>query len=162
MMAFIQAEDMSGLMELFIFPKTLQQFSNILKKDALLVFEGRISAKEEDTPKILVSNVMTFDELEKKIKSSSQSVSISTQENKDIQRNSVKLYLRFDSEEEKILINRVSAILRIFHGNIPVHFYYSDIKKNVLVPEALFASSEPYLKTVLQNLLGTENVVYKS
>ena len=162
MMAFIQAEDMSGLMELFIFPKTLQQFSNILKKDALLVFEGRISAKEEDTPKILVSNVMTFDELEKKIKSSSQSVSISTQENKDIQRNSVKLYLRFNSEEEKILINRVSAILRIFHGNIPVHFYYSDIKKNVLVPEALFASSEPYLKTVLQNLLGTENVVYKS
>ena len=37
-----------------------------------------------------------------------------------------------------------------------------DIKKNVLVPEALFASSEPYLKTALQNLLGTENVVYKS
>lgn len=161
MMAFVQAEDMSGLMELFVFPKIWQQYSNILKKDALLVFEGRISAKEEDTPKILVSNVMTFDEFESKVLSSPQNSIVEKQDNIDIQHNSVKLYLRFNSEEE-MLIARVSAILRIFHGNIPVHFYYSDQKKNVLVPETLFASSEPYLKTVLQGLLGTENVVYKS
>ena len=161
MMAFVQAEDITGLMELFVFPKTLQQFSNILKKDSLLVFEGRVSAKEEDTPKLLVSNVMTFDDYEKKVLSSTQNVPVLNHNSKDIQRNNVKLYLRFDSEEEKV-INRVSAILRIFHGTIPVHFYYSDIKKNVLVPETLYASSEPYLKTVLQNLLGTENVVYKN
>ena len=163
MMAFVQAEDLTGIMELFIFPKTLQQYSNILKKDSLLVFEGRVSSKEEDTPKLLVSNVMTFDQYEKSYLSKSNNVSSISESTIRLNKNtdSVKLYLRFKSEEDEI-IPRISATLRIFHGNIPVHFYYSDKKKNVLVPESLFASSEPYLKTVLEKYLGLENVVYKN
>ena len=163
MMAFVQAEDLTGLMELFIFPKVLQQYSNILKKDSLLVFEGRISSKEEDTPKLLVSNVLTLDQYEENYKSNSYVRPIQSDPNIRSPKgnDTLKLYLRFLTEEDE-LVQRVSATLRIFHGSIPVHFYYSDKKKNVLVPESLFASTEPYLKTVLEKILGPENVVYKN
>ena len=161
MMAFVQAEDLTGILELFVFPKTLQQYSSILKKDSLLVFVGRISAKEEDTPKLLVSNVYTLEQYEDNRNSSVAINNVSENVKEDnVQKKMATIYLRFNSEND-MNIEKISAVLRIFHGNIPVHFYYADQKKNVLVPESLFASSEQFLKSVLEEKLGPENVVYK-
>ena len=71
------------------------------------------------------------------------------------------IYIRFSSEKDLDRIDRASAILRIFHGSIPVHFFYEKERKNLLVPEKLFASSDLYLKEILERYFGKENVVYK-
>ena len=163
-MSFVQAEDLTGVMEIFVFPNLLSKYSGILKKDALLVFEGRVSSKEEETPKLLASDIYTLDEYKARFRQNiSNSIlennRLNTQGNKS--QNAVTIYLRLPSETDSSLVERISAILRIFHGSIPVHFYYADTNKNVLVPEKLFASSEPYLKEVLEKNLGDKNVVYK-
>jgi len=169
-MAFVQAEDLTGTMELFVFPNTLSRYSSVLKKDSLLVFTGRVSSKEEEAPKLLVSDVyMLNDYKNRSVAVSSKNAAMSDNVNnpdngtvKDEKKTgNVVLYLRLPSENDTDLVERISAILRIFHGSIPVHFYYSDSRRNILVPEKLFASTEPYLKEVLVKILGDKNVVYK-
>lgn len=170
-MAFVQAEDMGGIVEAMVFPKTLVRCSGILKKNALLVMDGRISSKEEEAPKLLVSNVMTLEDFEKDYAERSASRydplprEKSNQEKPQEQGTSFSggytIYIRFSSEKDLDRIDRASAILRIFHGSIPVHFFYEKERKNMLVPEKLFASSDLYLKEILERYFGKDNVVYK-
>lgn len=48
-MAYAGIEDLSGRMEVVIFPKTYQQFSSSLGEGQILFFEGRLSKRHDDT-----------------------------------------------------------------------------------------------------------------
>ena len=56
-MAFATLEDIQGFIELVIFPRTYEQFGQLLTMDAVLVADGKIDAENGD-PKVLVDSLM--------------------------------------------------------------------------------------------------------
>ncbi|MEG2259442.1 MAG: OB-fold nucleic acid binding domain-containing protein, partial [Oscillospiraceae bacterium] len=47
-MAFVNIEDMTGAMEMMVFPKILEEYAKVLKENSIVVVSGRISVKEDD------------------------------------------------------------------------------------------------------------------
>ncbi|NJM41473.1 MAG: hypothetical protein HC853_12260 [Anaerolineae bacterium] len=56
-MAFGALEDLTGNIELIIFPKTWEQYQDKIMKDKILVVWGKADMKENGSPKILVDRV---------------------------------------------------------------------------------------------------------
>jgi len=69
MMAFVQLEDLYGVVEAIVFPKVLKEYSNLFIEENVILVEGRINIKEDDDTKILVQRVRSFGEEAQKTKS---------------------------------------------------------------------------------------------
>ncbi len=52
-MAFLTIEDMYGSIECIVFPRTYENYNNLLAEDGLIVIEGRLSISEVEEPKII-------------------------------------------------------------------------------------------------------------
>ena len=61
MMAFVTLEDLYGSMELLVFPKIYSQYTGLLTEDSVVVVKGRLSLREDDTPKILPDSIFTIE-----------------------------------------------------------------------------------------------------
>lgn len=61
MLAFVSLEDLYGTLEVMLFPKVYQKYSSILVPESILSFKGRISAKEDEMPKLLADTISTLD-----------------------------------------------------------------------------------------------------
>ena len=156
-MAFVNIEDMSSTIEMLVFPKVLTRYSSKLTENEIAVVAGRISFREEEQPKLLLSDVYDVTEF--------SSRNLNSQNNIDQKEDATPtkprtVYLRFQNSNDA-MIDRISALLRLFSGNIPVHFYYQDTKQQLLVPESMYAQDGEYLKNKLIEFLGEPNVVYK-
>ena len=57
MMAFLKLEDLTGVIEVIVFPKTLDKLRNNLKADGLVLIKGRVSIKEDELPKLICESV---------------------------------------------------------------------------------------------------------
>ena len=60
-MMFVAVEDVSGMIELVVFPKLLKRSTNIWEEDKFVLLEGKVSDKD-DIPKILVDKVVEIDQ----------------------------------------------------------------------------------------------------
>ncbi|MBN2146372.1 MAG: DNA polymerase III subunit alpha [Anaerolineales bacterium] len=58
MMAFVTLEDLQGLVELVVFPRTWEQYSELLEPERIVMVEGKVDAASGD-PKVLVDSVST-------------------------------------------------------------------------------------------------------
>jgi DNA polymerase-3 subunit alpha len=61
-MAFVQLEDLQGVIELVVFPKTWESFGGLLEYDKVVLISGQVDARGTD-PKVLVDSVTTEFEL---------------------------------------------------------------------------------------------------
>ena len=52
-MAFVTFEDLSGSIEIIVFPKTLMTYDSLLSEESPLLVEGRVDERENEIPKIL-------------------------------------------------------------------------------------------------------------
>lgn len=64
-MAIVSLEDLSGTVEVLIFPSTFQKAANLVKQDAIVFVKGRLSLRE-DEPKIVVNEVASLDSVKMK------------------------------------------------------------------------------------------------
>ena len=48
-MAFVTIEDMYGGIEVLVFPKILTNYSHVLQEESIVVIEGKISIREDDS-----------------------------------------------------------------------------------------------------------------
>ncbi|MBP6979920.1 hypothetical protein KBB41_02650, partial [Candidatus Curtissbacteria bacterium] len=48
-MAFIKIEDETGTMDVVVFPKTFSQFKSVLNEDAIVILEGKLDSREEES-----------------------------------------------------------------------------------------------------------------
>jgi hypothetical protein len=58
MMAFVTLEDLQGLVELVVFPRTWTQYGELLEPERIVLVEGKVDAANGD-PKVLVDSVST-------------------------------------------------------------------------------------------------------
>jgi len=103
MMAFAQLEDLYGTIEMIIFPKTYEQYKDLLKPDNIILVEGRISIKEEENAKIICEKITPL----KKDGNNKPGCN--------------KLYIKIDSEKNPKLLDEIKEVLRKNKGDHPVY-----------------------------------------
>jgi len=60
-MAFITLEDLSGAMEILVFPQTYDKYRELLKTDLIVYISGRVNFKEDELPKIIAEEITPFE-----------------------------------------------------------------------------------------------------
>ena len=144
MMAFVQLEDMYGVTEVLVFPKVYDRVGHLLSQDAAVLLTGRLSVREEESPKLLLDSVRPL---------GGEAASAPPPRAKEAAH---KLYIKCpDALREEVL-----AILRQTPGNIPVILVSADTGRAQRTPRKYWVD-EGYDFFRLANLLGEKNVIYK-
>ena len=66
-MAFLDVEDMTGSMEVIVFPNTYENESEKLIEDGKVFLSGRVSLEEERDGKLICEQVISFDAVPRKL-----------------------------------------------------------------------------------------------
>lgn len=151
-MAYVTLEDLTANLELVTFSNVLSKCGMYIKNDQVVVVSGKINAREDEPPKILVNDIkpLTKEYLDEFIK---PTINERSKSNK-------KLWLKIDNLENYKL-NDVKKILSRHKGDIEVRIFCTDDKKTVALSRNLFVSSNAELLTKLRVELGEENVIIK-
>lgn len=166
-MAFVNAEDRYGMLEIVIFPNVYEKYSALLGAGGALLFRGTVNLKENEEPKIICDSIVSARTNEdcknnpvaiKNTEHFSQNYQMQAVKN-DTQKPSA-LYLRIDDlNTDKY--NRAKRVLDIFDGRTPVIFYLTDTKRKVKAPSSMWVDINPVMIKELKYQLGDENVVAK-
>ena len=136
MMMFGLMEDMYGDIEIVVFPNVYQKHYDLLRKEAILKITGKVSVKEDELTKILVSNVEVIQK-EKKIY-------IKLPKDKfDLENNVIEYITNLDSSNK---------------GNIPVYIFYEGTKKMKLLNRNIWLNDSDDTMYKLNVAFGIENV----
>ena len=142
MMAFVQLEDMYGLTEVLVFPKVYDRVGHLLNQDAPVLLTGRLSVREEESPKLLLDSVRPLDGGEAAFAPQKAQEAVH------------KLYIKCpDALREEAL-----AILRQTPGNIPVILVSAETGRAQRAPQKYWVD-EGYDRPRLTALLGEKNVI---
>ena len=174
-------EDAHGAIDLLLFEKVLEEVKDGVKTGTAVYIEGRLSFKEDDPAKVVVSDLIPLlddGEFTRRMGSTVQKPTAppateQRQETDALQsktgapatgsaekpqpKKAAKLYIRLTGREETD--KRIDALVSIFEGPLPCIYYdratasYKDSGKRV--------SPSPYWLSVLRQLAGDENVVLK-
>lgn len=159
-MAFVRGEDMTGICEIIVFPKTFREAVSLLENGRIVAVLGHINTKDDEI-KIIADKILSAENAEK-LAESKRNCKQNTEESpkKIINFHSVsKLFLRFPTKGSKIEA-RALALLKIFPGKTPCYFYYLDTEK-LFGANGLAVDLTPTVYRELCELLGEENVGIK-
>lgn len=168
MMAFITAEDRSGIVELVVFPKVLAEFGSLLYEGSVICVDGTVNLKEDEDAKVLLNRVSRIPSKEDFASAPVSQTSPAQPERKreTSPRNYEKrgkvsaLYLKVsDMETEEF--RKAKNLLGIFDGQTPVIFYLADTKKQLMAPQSLWADVNDVLVRELKKVLGEDSVKLK-
>lgn len=159
-MAFVELEDLYGALEMIVFPKTLEQYLDILSVGKVVFVKGRISTKEEQ-----IKLIPDFIEIADKEKLQSVSVINTVSSTPTNSTNTKKkkrgLFLKI-SKENEIKIDSIKNLLSIFQGDMPVYLYHEETKEyEFLGANNLIWINNP-LTSELSEILGKDNVVIQN
>jgi DNA polymerase-3 subunit alpha len=133
-MAIMKLEDLTGDVEVLVFPNTFKQVSNYVKPSLVVVLRGRLNLKEE-APKIIASDISLLEDTYKNI-------------------SSINIELSGISET---ILHMLKEKLATFPGKVPVYLHLdtSSYKRvQILVGEEFFVQPNETLITELSQLLG--------
>lgn len=152
MMAFTSVEDLTGTMEVIVFPKVLDAFRDVLKENAVVVIEGRLSVREDEAAKLMAETISPIESYNPK----------NPQANRpDPMRDAAqRLYIRLPSRSCPQYA-KVINLLEIFDGDMPVIFYLEDTKQKLAAPRRLYTSGHPLFFEELRRVVGEKNVATK-
>ncbi|MBE5995862.1 MAG: DNA polymerase III subunit alpha [Lachnospiraceae bacterium] len=66
-MAFITLEDLTGSVEVLVFPQTYEKYAGLMTPDAKLFAEGKVSVEDEKASKLLADRLWSFDEVPREV-----------------------------------------------------------------------------------------------
>lgn len=139
-MMFAILSDIYLEVELIVFPKQFAKYSKLLNIGNIVKVIGKVSIKEDEKPKILVSSIENITKTNK--------IYIKIPKGKEELTNIVYDFIKETSDE--------------YFGNIPVYFFEESTKKMKLIPRNYFLDDSENVMEVLRQRLGNENVVKKS
>jgi DNA polymerase-3 subunit alpha len=130
-MAFLTVEDLSGAIEVVVFPKLLARFDDLLCDAAVVSIAGRINAKEDDAPKLILEAALPID----------------TAAPTD------RLYVKIPAGAEDG-IPQLKELLKIFGGDVPVFLYFEKEKKTVAAPKTYWVTPSERLYAEIKKIMG--------
>lgn len=136
-MAFLTLEDLSGDIEVIVFPKTLEKVKSLCVTDSLVIIKGRMSIKEDEAPKLICESIEPLEKIDNS-----------------------KLYLRLDNEAKAKEFNYKLKVLLTDEqkGDVPVYFYAAKENRKFRAPRDRWVSLESDIKDILSQMIGEENV----
>lgn len=164
-MAFVQAEDVSGTIEIIIFPRTLSENSAILTEGSVVGLDGRVSLREDEDAKVVCEKLYSLEAMQSRngrVHPSYHTDSPAPRQDEQPKKPSERagLYLRVTALESQEFL-RAKKVLRIFDGQTAVYVYCTDIKKLMLAPRDLWVDVNDVMLLELKNILGDNNVSMK-
>ena len=136
MMAFLKLEDLSGIIEVVVFPKTLDKVRNLITLDSMVIIKGRVSIKEDEEPKLICESIEPLEKV-----------------------NSEKLYLRVESlEKAKEIKPQLVQIVNEYRGNTPIYVFTAKDRKNYRMPKEMWVDLNSDVVIELIKSFGEENV----
>lgn len=139
-MAIINLEDLEGTVEVIVFPKTYNNFYQVLRKEGLFLVKGRIDLSR-DQPKIIAENFIPLDEATEVLSSA------------------VHIKLLSSGLEEKTL-NSLKEILQKYPGKCPAYFHFiqPDKEESAVMETQIKVKPNRELFTNIEALLGEHSV----
>lgn len=136
MMAFLKLEDLTGIIEVIVFPKTLDKVRELIKADSLVVIKGRVSIKEDELPKLICESIEPLEKV-----------------------NTAKVYLRVDNlEKGKALRKDLKEMPVEYFGDTTVFIFTAEDRKSYRMPRDLWVSLESDALSYLREKIGEDNV----
>ena len=135
-MAFLTIEDMTGSVEVIVFPRTYEAAADILNEDAKVFIRGRVSLEEEKDGKLIAEQIVAFDDVPRRV------------------------WLRFPSYEawkqkEQAVLNTVAQ----YGGRDQVIIYIEDRKARKTLPPGQGLRAGEAVIGILGGICGSKNVV---
>ena len=136
-MAFVKLEDLTGSVELVIFPELFERQAALLEEDNLLLVEGRTDLKEEEDVKIIVENISLL--------------------------NKEKIYYRLviRNNHDPDLLRDLKDTLVAENGEVPVCLFFEKDKKTLVLAEEYWVREHAECRRRLEHLLGKGAVLEK-
>ena len=135
-MAFLKLEDLSGSIEVIVFPRTLDKVRSLIIPDSMVVIKGRVSMKEDEPVKLICE---TIEPLEKV--------------------NSSKIYIRVENlAKAKETKQKLMSIASNYKGDTPIYVFTADDRKNYRMPREMWVNIDNSMLDELYKLYGEENI----
>ncbi len=141
-MAFLQLEDMTGTVEVIIFPNLYTQCASLLREDQVLLISGRADVSAEGVGKLIASDVKLFSETTQREEAFYQ------------------LWLK-KTADTAVTFSQILDVLSSSYGSFPVYIYDEKTKQKMKAEEKFWVRKEAGLTKNLEDLLGKGNVVWK-
>ena len=151
LMAFVQLEDLYGITEVLVFPKVYERVSAALIEESAVRMTGRLSVRDEESPKLLLDQVAPLGE---KIPEKPHLEGAAPRRAKAS--GEKKLYLKVPEAKR----DAVLKALKDTPGRIPVVLYMIEEKKAYQAPDE-YRVDEGYDFGALANLIGADGIVLK-
>ncbi|MGN0550541.1 MAG: DNA polymerase III subunit alpha [Acutalibacteraceae bacterium] len=155
MMAFVTLEDISGSMEMLVFPQTLTEYGSLFLEGNVIDIMATVSLREEEEAKLLCNQA----------KIAPTQVRAGEEKNGERKENTKKtgqkiLYLRMKSRNSTEY-KKAENLISIFDGASPVIFVLTGEKKQLKAPRSLYVDINDVLIKELKRQIGEENVAIK-
>ncbi len=150
-MAFLNFEDMTGSIEVIVFPKTLIEKPTMFHEGNIVLLHGRVSMREDEDTKVVCEAVEPCPS-----SVPAEAAKAPTQEKKKAARG---LFLRFDTASSP-QIKYCRKLLNIFDGAVPLYYYFADTKEYKRNPIGQNIDVNDVLLRELRKILGESNVIF--
>ena len=134
-MAVLTLEDMIGTLEVLVFPKSYEEYRDLLSVDARVLIAGRVSIGEDPKGKLIFEKAVTFDDVPK------------------------ELWLQFGSKAEyEQKFPELNEGMRTFDGSDVLVVYLKDTKQYRKLPYQYSVGVSDGALDFAESFLGKENV----
>ena len=158
LMAFTTIEDLTGTMELLVFPRVLTSSRAYLQENAVVVTTGRASVKEDEGTRLIVESVLPvdgYDPSQSFGQNRSQRISAAAGDTA-----AQSIWLLVPSRECAQMHKVENLLQNIFDGPTPVYFKFEDSGQRVRAPQSMWAMDHPLLRQELERILGADHVKF--
>ena len=156
LMAFTTIEDLTGTMELLVFPRVLAECRAALQENAVVVAHGRVSVKEEEAARLIVEGVQPIETYDPNKSFGRNRVD---RVQKETRGEGVAGYFLTVPARDCAEMHRVENLLcNIFDGGtVKVYFLFADTGKKAWARH-MAVKDDPLLRAELVRILGPEHV----
>ena len=135
-MCYLTVEDLTGNVEVVVFPADYSRYSSILAEDGKVFIRGKVQADDEKDAKLICQQIYTFDEVPR------------------------KLWVRFGTMDEYQSAEK--ALMKVIDdhgGRDQVAIFVADPKSMRTLPPGCGVKADKELIDALASLFGKENVI---
>ena len=135
-MALLKLEDLTGVIEVVVFPKTLEKTRNLINLDSMVIIKGRVSIKEDEEPKLICESIEPLEKI-----------------------NSDKVYIRVDDlQMAKFMKSQLVNITSQYKGDSALYVFTANDRKNYRMPRNMWVNLNSEVLFELKKIFGESNV----
>jgi len=155
-MLFLNLEDLTGTVEVVMFPRVYQQYRWLVEPDTPILVRGKLNHQEEEV-KVLADRLLHLNDVTEGCDQTGVTRERVNEERVGYDRvNQLLLKLEF-SPQDRERVARIEGLLNKYPGRIPVLFCfrYEEGKDNIMARQRV--TLDPSLLDEIRSLLGDEN-----